>query len=128
MVFGLIGALAPLASTASAADYFIYKDSAGRTVLSNQKPSAGATAIRRFELPDATDAEIAATRRENAATARLNALRDLADSNRQFAREMQMAREQGAPQVHVEVNSVDAASATALVPSRRPQGGHHGRR
>ncbi len=69
-----------LAGTAGAADYYMYRDGAGRTVLSNTVPPASARIMARQDLPDATAAEIAATETANRETARHNALRDLAES------------------------------------------------
>lgn len=112
-------------TTARAADYYVYKDAAGRTVLSNQTPPPGATIVKRYDWADASHAEIAATERANREISRINATRELVESNKRLAAEMRMAREQGAPQVHVEVNSVDAASATAVVSPRR-HGEHRG--
>jgi hypothetical protein len=69
-----------LAGTAGAADYHIYKDSSGKTVLSNFAPPASARIVAKHDLADATQAEIAATESANRETERINALRDLVES------------------------------------------------
>jgi len=69
-----------LAGTAGAADYLVYKDGSGRIVLSNVAPPASARLVARHDLPDATEADIAATEKSNLEIAKLNALRDLATS------------------------------------------------
>lgn len=70
-----------LGGTAAAADYYIYKDSAGRTVLSNLAPRASsARQIVKQELKDATAAEIAVTEKANQETERINLVRDVVNS------------------------------------------------
>jgi hypothetical protein len=69
-----------LAGTAAAADYLVYKDSSGRIVLSNFAPPGSAEIVARHQLTDATDAEIAATEKANQEIAKLNVLRDMANS------------------------------------------------
>ncbi len=78
-----VGILIGIAS-AIAADYFIYKDADGKTVLSNQTATAllqaqgdrGLTIVKRFDWVDATDAETAQTARDNRAIAAANFERD----------------------------------------------------
>ena len=69
-----------LAGTAGAADYHIYRDGDGKTVLSNIAPPESVQMVSRFELTDATDAEIAATEKSNLEIAKINVLRDMANS------------------------------------------------
>ena len=56
-----------IAGAVHAADYYIYKDSAGRLIVGNQMPPAGARIVKHYDWVDATDAEIAAAARENRA-------------------------------------------------------------
>ena len=74
-----------LAGTAGAADYLVYRDGSGKTVLSNVAPPASAQIVARHDLTDATEAEIAATEKSNLEIAKINALRDLANSYDQLA-------------------------------------------
>jgi hypothetical protein len=69
-----------LAGTAAAADYFVYKDSSGKTVMSNFAPSASAQVVAKHALADATAEEIAATEKANRETEEFNLVRDLVNS------------------------------------------------
>jgi hypothetical protein len=73
-----------LAATAGAADYVAYKGSGGTIVLSNLPPPASGQVVARHSLPDATEAEIAATEKSNLEIAKINALRDLTESYDRF--------------------------------------------
>ena len=94
-VIVLAAAFAPI--PAAGAEYHIYKDTAGSTVLSNlpaaQRPGERAREslelVKTYDFPEATAEEIAATEKENNETARLNALRDLAFQTERLADEMQ---------------------------------------
>jgi hypothetical protein len=73
------------ASLAEGAEYFIYRDPAGRIVLSNTTPPAEAEILKRQELQDVSDEAVRAAReREHSFWL---ALKDeqLAESNRQLA-------------------------------------------
>jgi hypothetical protein len=73
------------ASLAHGAEYFIYRDPAGRIVLSNTTPPPEAEILKRQELQDVSDEEVRAAReREHSFWL---ALKDeqLADSKRQVA-------------------------------------------
>ena len=73
------------ASLAEGAEYFIYRDPAGRIVLSNTTPPPEAEILKRQELQDVSDEEVRAAReREHSFWL---ALKDeqLAESNRQLA-------------------------------------------
>lgn len=114
-----------LPAAVSAADYYIYKDAAGRTILSNLPADrVGANnhsplrVEKKYQWSETTDAEIEQARIDNAATARVNALRDLASSNAQIAREMRMAREQSAQAPRIEVNTIDVNQATTVLGDR----------
>ena len=52
------------------AEYFIYRDSTGKIVVSNDKPPEGSTIVKRYDWRDATDAEIASTEKSNRELAR----------------------------------------------------------
>jgi hypothetical protein len=69
-----------LAGTAGAADYHIYTDGTGRTVLSNLAPPASARIVAKHDLTDATAADIAATEKANRETEEFNLVRDLVNS------------------------------------------------
>ena len=66
-----------LVGTAGAADYRVYKDGSGRIVLSNIPPPASAEVVARYDLADATEAEIAATEKANRETEEFNLVWDL---------------------------------------------------
>jgi hypothetical protein len=81
----LICTLVLSASLCEGAEYFIYRDPAGKIVLSNVTPPPGAEVIKREELQDVTDEEVRAAReREHAFWQRLND-EELAESNRKLA-------------------------------------------
>jgi hypothetical protein len=80
-----------LAGTAGAADYLVYRDGSGKTVLSNVAPPASAQIVARHDLTDATEAEIAATEKSNLEIAKINALRDLEASYDRLAEAIIMA-------------------------------------
>jgi hypothetical protein len=68
------------AGAASAADYVLYKDASGRIVLSNLPPPPSTEIVARQNLADATAEEIAATEKANLEIAKIDVLRDLANS------------------------------------------------
>jgi hypothetical protein len=81
----LVCALAFGASLAQGAEYFIYRDPAGKVVLSNITPPRGAEAVIRHELEDVTDEAVRAAReREHAFWLRLED-EQRAESNQNLA-------------------------------------------
>jgi hypothetical protein len=108
-----------LAGTAGAADYHIYTDGSGKTVLSNVAPPASARIVARHNLTDATEAEIAATEKSNLEIAKLNALSDLAASYDRLAEAIIVA---SVPRpVSLEINQV----AVGIGQSRLRRGPAH---
>lgn len=95
----LAAALAPAA--AAGAEYHIYKDASGNMVLSNlpavarpaERSPESLAIVKTYDLPEATAEEIAATEKENRETARINALRDLANQAQRIAEEMQRSND-----------------------------------
>ena len=78
-------ALAFSASLAQGAEYFIYRDPAGKIVLSNITPPRGTEAVIRHELEDVTDEAVrAAQEREHAFWLQLKD-EQLAESNQRLA-------------------------------------------
>jgi len=72
-------------SLAQGAEYFIYRDPAGRIVLSNLRPSIEAQVLERYELEDVSEEALRAAReREHAFWQRLKD-EEIAESNRQRA-------------------------------------------
>jgi hypothetical protein len=73
------------ASLAQGAEYFIYRDPAGKIVLSNVTPPAGAEVLQRHDLQDVSDEAVRAAReREHSFWLALKD-EDLAESNRRLA-------------------------------------------
>lgn len=86
-------ALVLSASVAHGAEYFIYKDPAGRVVLSNVAPPPAAAIVGTYELPEATDEELRRAReveerfwQELRDERRAEAQERLAESNLRLAR------------------------------------------
>jgi hypothetical protein len=69
-----------LAGTAAAADYFVYKDSSGKIVMSNFAPPASAQVVAKHDLKDTTAEDIAAAEKSNRETEEFNLVRDLVNS------------------------------------------------
>ncbi|MDH3442555.1 MAG: hypothetical protein OEN50_01405 [Deltaproteobacteria bacterium] len=113
-----------LVGTAGAADYFMYRDGGGKTVLSNIAPAATARIMARHDLTDATAAEIAATETANRETARLNALRDISNSYDRLAEAIILAH---MPRpIFVEHNQVAVSVGQPRLRSGRGHFGHVG--
>ena len=49
----------------TAAEYYIYRDSKGGLVISNQKPPPGSQIIRQRDLPEANDSQVPQTNAGN---------------------------------------------------------------
>ena len=47
-----------LTAHGQAEEHYIYKDAQGRLVISNQKPPAGSTILRKLDLPEFRDAQM----------------------------------------------------------------------
>lgn len=106
----LIAAL--LFTDAGAADYFIYKDAAGKVTIGNQAPPAALkNSVKRYDWQDASEAEIAQTARENSAVEARNFERErLAAQERlaaAIAEQNALARERGeaAPSLDLQVTT-----------------------
>ena len=69
-----------LAGSADSADYHIYKDSAGKIVLSNLAPPPSGQIVAKHDLKDATAEEIAATEKANRESEEFNLASNLFDS------------------------------------------------
>lgn len=125
---GLTIALALCAAPAIGADYFIYRDGAGKIILSNlaavDRPLGRApgelTVVKQYDWRDASDAEIAATERANQITARTNALNDLAAETSALARATdRLALATGSrQQATVEINAPDIVVQSATINSQ----------
>ena len=50
--------LFPLAAQVQAEDHYIYKDTQGKLVLSNQQPPPGSNVIRKIDLPEYQDTQM----------------------------------------------------------------------
>jgi hypothetical protein len=73
------------ASLGQGAEYLIYRDPAGKMVLSNLNPPPQADVIKRYELQDVTDEQVRmAQEREHAFWLRLKE-EELAEANRKLA-------------------------------------------
>jgi hypothetical protein len=73
------------ASLAQGAEYFIYRNPAGKIVLSNVTPPAGAEIVRRHELQDVSDEAVRAAREEEQSFWRRLKDEQLAESNQRLA-------------------------------------------
>lgn len=67
LIAGVLIVMLAIAGAAEAADYWILRESSGRVLITNQKPKAGATVVQHYDLPEATEAEIATARAQEAA-------------------------------------------------------------
>jgi hypothetical protein len=121
------------ASVAQGAEYLIYQDPAGKTVLSNITPPPGAEVIKRYELEDVTDEAVrAAQERQHAFWLRLKdeelaeSNRKLAESNDQLAQAIitAAALRDWEPDMLVQVASSDRSRFHGLHSGRLRQRGH----
>ena len=53
-----------LAAYSQSEDHYIYKDAQGKLVISNQQPPAGSNVLRKFDLPEFREAQIATSSRD----------------------------------------------------------------
>ena len=60
----IIAALLP--AQGQAEEHYIYKDAQGGIVISNQKPPAGSTILRKLDLPEFRDAQMQQVQEHNA--------------------------------------------------------------
>ena len=73
------------ASLAQGAEYFIYRDPAGKIVLSNVTPPPAAEIVQRHELQDVSDEAVRAAREHEEAFWRRLKDEELAESNQRLA-------------------------------------------
>ena len=78
-------ALVLSASLAEGAEYFIYRDPAGKIVLSNVTPPPGAEIVQRHELQDVSDEAVRAAREHEESFWRRIKDEELAESNQRLA-------------------------------------------
>ena len=121
------------ASPAQGAEYFIYRDPAGKVVLSNITPPSGAEAIKRHNLQEVSDEAVrAALEQEHSFWLRLED-EQLAESNRKLAESNYRLAEaiitaaalrQSEPGALVQVASSDRSRFDGLHIGRLRQRGH----
>ena len=78
-------ALMSSASLGEGAEYFIYRDAAGRIVLANETPPPGAEIVQRHELQDVSDEAVRAAREHEEFFWRRLKDEQLAESNQRLA-------------------------------------------
>ena len=81
----LICALVLSGSLCEGAEYFIYRDPAGKIVLSNVTPPPGAAVVQRYELQDVSDEAVRAAREHEESFWRRLKDEQLAESNQRLA-------------------------------------------
>jgi|GEM_PF-6033042 len=112
--------LVVLAAPAGAADYFMYRDGAGRLTIGNQPPPAAAEIVKKYDWTDVTDAEIARTERENSAIAARNLERERIEAQQRLATAMEERSRIEQP-ARIEINeAIASTSSLTLAPRRRP--------
>ena len=99
------------AGAAFGADYYIYKDGAGRTVIGNQTSPASAEILKRYDWPDATDAEIAQTAQENRAIAAANLERDRIAATEKLAAAIAERNAIERPGLRIEINEASVSTS-----------------
>lgn len=133
-------ALMSSASLGESAEYFIYRDPAGRMVLSNVTPPPGAEIVQRHELQDVSDEAVRAAREHEESFWRRLKDEQLAESNERLAESKDRLAEaiitaaalrETEPEVLIQVASSHGSRFRGLhfdqgrIPGRSPTGFRH---